>query len=106
MRHPVQFTFLGFFLNSLVDDGKFLDLQETHERIRDRSIFDWLKEKFGEDIDISIYSKEDLNKLTNFFESLSFGTDEQRKMGITKNGLCLLVAYCLEGAQRKEHNIL
>lgn len=105
MRHPIQFTYLGFYLNSLVDSGKKLDLTETHNQIRNRTIFKWLDEKFSDEIDLSLYSKEDLSKLIDFFESLSIATDEKRKMGIEKNGLCLLVAYCFAGVQRTENNI-
>lgn len=104
-RHPVGYTFLGFHFNSLVDNGKSLDLRETHQQIRDRNLFNWLSEKFGDEIDLSLYSEDDLNEILDFFGSISEVTDERRKMGITKNGLCLLVAYCLEAAKRKEESL-
>lgn len=100
MNSPVRYTFLGFYLNSLVDEGNFLDLEETHQQIRNRTLFKWLKEKFDENIDLSIYSKTELDELQHLFENLSVSTDEERKMGVKKNGLCLLVAYCFQGLQQ------
>jgi len=105
MRHPVKFTFLGFYFNALVDSGEFLDLKETHTKLRDKQLFDWLLSMYSDRLDVSLFTKEQLNEIEDFFESLSNTTDEARKMGINKNGLCLLVAYCLEGAQREEKNI-
>lgn len=101
MRHPVPYTFLGFHFNSFIDNGDVLDLKETHKRIRDKAIFPWLKDKYGDRLDISLFSPEDLNSFEAFFESLSISTDENKKMGVKNNGLCLLLAYCLEGAQRE-----
>ena len=106
MRHPVTYTFLGFHFNSLVDAGEVLDLQETHEKIRSKSLFKWLKTKYADSLDISLFSEEQLDKIESFFESLSIATNERRKMGIEKNGLCLLVAYCFEAAQRKVEGLV
>ncbi len=105
MRHPVKFTFLGFHFNSLVDSGEFLDLKETHKKIEERKLFAWLNEKFGNRIDVSLFSEKELSELEEFFGGLSWNVDEERKMGVNKNGLCLLVAYCFEGAQRKPEDI-
>ena len=105
MKHPVKFTFLGFYFNSLVDSGEFLDLKETHSKIRNKELFSWLLTMYSGRLDVSLFSKEQLDEIEDFFESLSITTDEARKMGIEKNGLCLLVAYCLEAAQREEKNL-
>jgi hypothetical protein len=105
MRHPVTYTFLGFYFNSLVDSGEFLDLRETHNKIRSKKLFEWLMTMYSDRLDISLFSKDQLDKIEDFFESLSIATDEARKMGIEKNGLCLLVAYCFEAAQREEKNM-
>ena len=57
MRHPVTYTFLGFHFNSLVDAGEHLDLKETHEKIRSKSLFQWLKAKYDRSVDISLFRK-------------------------------------------------
>lgn len=105
MRHPVTYTYLGFYFNSLVDAGEFLELRETHKKMRDKKLFDWLMSMYSDRLDISLFSKDDLKAIEDFFESMSIATDEYRKMGIERNGLCLLVAYCLEAAQREEKNL-
>jgi hypothetical protein len=106
MRHPVAYTFLGFYFNSLVDSGEVLSLEETHTNIRNKTLFKWLKIKYSDRLDISLFSNEQLNQIENFFESTSIAVDEERKMGIENNGLCLLVAYCFEAAQRREENLI
>lgn len=100
MKHPVTFTFLGFYLNLLVDSGEFLDLSETHKKLNQGGLFLWLKSLYGDRFDISLYSKTELDAIEEFFGNLSNSVDEERKMGISKNGLCLLVAYCFEGLQQ------
>lgn len=105
MRHPTAYTFLGFYFNALVDGGHHLDLSETHLYIRDKGLFNWLMDQFSDELDISLFTSQELDKIESFFQSLSIAVDEERKMGVKNNGLCLLVAYCFEGAQRKEENL-
>ncbi|MDM8159658.1 hypothetical protein QUH73_07530 [Labilibaculum sp. K2S] len=76
-----------------------------HNKIFSGSLFDWLTGLFGDKLDFSLFTKEEINKIEFFFLSFSENTDESRKMGIDKNGLCLLVVYCFEGAQRKPEDI-
>ena len=68
MRHPVTYTFLGFHFNSLVDAGEVLDLQETHKKIRSKSLFKWLKTKYDNSLDISLFSEEQLDKIEKAFK--------------------------------------
>lgn len=100
MKYPINFTYLGFYFNMLVDNGDFLELSETHDKLDNRGLFIWLKSIYGERLDISLYTKEELNYIEDFFGNLSNAVDEESKMGIRKNGLCLLVAYCFEGIQQ------
>lgn len=105
MKHPVKFTFLGFHFNSLLDSGEFLDLKETHQKIKERELFEWLKQKFEDRLDVSLYTETELEELEDFFRGLSWNVDEERKMGVSKNGLCLLLAYCFEGAQTNPNSM-
>jgi hypothetical protein len=102
MKHQTKFTFLGLLLNSLVDNGKYLDLKETHEHLRNKTIFEWLKDQFDDSLDLSLYKSEELREIASFFEDLSVAVNETKKMGITNNGLCLLIAYCFEAIQRQD----
>lgn len=105
MQHPIRFTYLGFHFNSLVDSGEYLDLKETHLHINEMTLFSWLKGKYVNRFDISLFKEEELIVIESFFANLSFNIDAERKMGVTKNGLCLLIAYCFEGAQSKASEI-
>jgi hypothetical protein len=92
-----KFISLASQLLSLIDDGRKLDIEDTHTHIRNKEIFTWLQQKFEGSIDLSLHKTSELSEMIDFFSSLSQVVDERRTMGIGKNGLCLLVAYCLEG---------
>lgn len=38
MSHPIKYTFLGFYLNSLVDKGEFISLSEMKKAIDKKRI--------------------------------------------------------------------
>ena len=101
MRPVTRFTSLAFELNHLLDSGISTDLSETKRRIEDRTVLDWLSAIYGPDyrFDISLHSGDDRRELLDSFNSLLEVTNERRKMGIENNGLCLLLGYCIEGAQ-------
>lgn len=98
-----QLTFLGFYLNGALGSGKYDDItiEEVKTRIRNRTIFDYLKDKLGMDIDFTVLSAEDKQEMIEEWESLADNVDESRKMCVDRNGLCLLVAYILEGIQKR-----
>lgn len=99
-----QLTFLGFYFNGALGSGKYEDIsiREVKEKIRAHTIFDYLKSKLGSDIDLSALSSEDQMELNREWEDLADAVDESRKMCVERNGLCLLVAYILEGIQRRQ----
>jgi len=99
-HHPVRFTLLSFHFNSLIDQGEFLDIKETYQKIDSGELFNWLKEKFSNRLDLSLYDEDDRKYFTNFFGSLYNAVDAERQFGVIKNGLCLLLAYCIEGIQQ------
>jgi hypothetical protein len=95
-----RFTFLGFHLNGLLDDGKTLDFDQTRKHVDDGSLFPWLEEEFGDGVDLSLYTPEDLAAVLEVFQGLSNAVNSRRKFGVEHNGLSLLVAYCFEGIQQ------
>jgi hypothetical protein len=99
-----QLTFLGFYLNGALGSGKYdaISINEVKKRIRAHTIFDYLKDKLGSDIDLSALSPKDRQELNKEWEDLADAVDESRKMCVDRNGLCLLVAYILEGIQRRQ----
>jgi hypothetical protein len=99
----IQLTFLGFYLNGALGSRKYDDIsiEEVKERIRDRTIFDHLKSRLGSDIDITALRPEERLELNEEWADMADAIDESRKMGVDRYGLCLLVAYILEGIQRR-----
>jgi hypothetical protein len=100
-----KFTSLASQLLSLLDAGKKLDMDHTHNHIRDKTLFNWLQEKFPERFDLSSYTKSDLVYIQEQFDTWSHVIDERRKMEIKNNGLCLLIAYCLEAIEGDPNTI-
>ena len=101
MTHPIPFTFIGFMLNSLVDEGNSVTIREVKTRLENNTLFEWLTSKH-EDFDMSLFSKQQLREVENYFNGLANTMDESRKMGVSNNGLCLLVGYCFQAAQSKQ----
>jgi len=98
-----QLTLLGFYLNGAQGSGKYDDItiEEVKARIRDHTIFDYLNSKLGSDVDLSLLSPEEKKELNDEWDSLANAVDESRKMCVDRGGLCLLVAYLLEGIQSR-----
>lgn len=105
MQGNTRFTDLASKLLSLLDAGKKLDMDNTHSHVRDKTVFSWLQEKFRERIDLSKYSNADLVYMQDQFCTWSHVIDERRKMEVEHNGLCLLIAYCLEAIEGDPNTI-
>ncbi len=105
MKYPVKYTFLGFYLNSIVDNGGFVELDIIQSKINGKAVFSYLKEKFGDELDISLYTENEIIEIEDYFYNLDNATDARRKFGIEKNGICLLVAYCFEALQHNPENL-
>ena len=98
-----QLTFLGFYLNGALGSGKYDDIsiEEVKAKIYDRTIFDYLDARLGMDVDSSHLSADDKQELIDEWSDMADVINESRKMCVERNGLCLLVAYLLEGIQRR-----
>lgn len=95
-------TFLAFQLNGAACCGRYddvsIDLIKMH--IEQGTILAFLKERLGLDFDASILTPLDrMELLAEWVDMLEIA--EARKMCVERNGLCLLVAYLLEGVQRR-----
>jgi hypothetical protein len=91
-----RLTRLGFNLVALLDQGKTLDIGQTHKHIGDGLLFTWLKEATGDGIDVSAYGSADRAEILEPFESLSNVADSRRKSGGAQRPGAS-AAYCLEG---------
>jgi hypothetical protein len=102
-------TILILELNMLIDSGKYDDISidEIYSHLESKTIFDFLKEKAGKDIDLSLFGDEGpykgfkdfyLDWMENFYNC--YGGDHRRKWGIENKGLCLLLAWTNEIIQQ------
>ncbi|HEX8553469.1 MAG TPA: hypothetical protein VF695_02070 [Sphingomonas sp.] len=97
-------TFVAFYLNGAMDSGRYDDLgiDEVKREIEAGTIFPFLRARLGNDIDLSILQPADEAELLAEWQDLLAAVNERRKMGIKRRGLTLLVAYLLEGIQRRK----
>lgn len=96
-------TFIAFNLNGAIDSGRYDDLtiDVIKDEIEKGTVFDFLRRRLGADIDLSILVKADEAELLAEWQDLLIAVNERRKMSVEKRGLTLLVAYLLEGIQRR-----
>ena len=94
-------TILGMIgrINMLIDEAKVaITTADVKQHIADGSILDRLKGLYGDFPEFSpIYRAEKVLLLKELKTALErYHGREATKMGIDRNGLCLLVGYCVE----------
>lgn len=96
-------TTLILNLNALLDARKEASITEVRRQIEARAIFEWLEERFGREIDLSLYDAQARWQISADLLALHRGYDgsERRKWGVENNGLCLLIAWVNEIVQQK-----
>lgn len=98
---------VGFCLNGALGSGKYdyISIDEVKRRIEEGSIFEYLSAELGHNLDLTLLSAGYRAELLKEWQDLALAVDEGRKLCVDRNGLCLLVAYLLEGIQRRQdHN--
>lgn len=100
-----KLTVLGFDLNGALGSGQYDDVSipAVKEAIDDGTIFDLLERRLGKDVDLSLLYNDDRAELLDEWRRIINAVDEGRKFAIREgsSGLCLLVAYLLEGIQQR-----
>jgi hypothetical protein len=96
-------TFLAFYLNGAMDSGRFDDISksEIEDEIERGTIFDFLRKRLGTAIDLSILSQADEQTLVEEWQDFVSAINARRKFAVENRGITLLVAYLLEGVQRR-----
>ncbi|WP_133121951.1 hypothetical protein [Pleomorphomonas carboxyditropha] len=96
-------TFIAFYFNSAIDTGRYDDLsiEEVRWEIRFGTIFDFLAKKLDTDIDLSILDPEAKVELLAEWQDMETAIPAGKKFGVENHGLPLLMAYLLEGIQRR-----
>ncbi len=91
-----NFTQLGFYINHLLDEGKFLNMEDVAIHTERGDILTYLDLEFpGEFNSKNLANPEELEKA--FIE---ISTIDPKELIVSKNGLAFLMALCLEYAQR------
>lgn len=96
-------TFLAFQLNGALDSGKYRSItcEQVREAIEAKTIFDFLNNHLGDDIDLSIFFTEKRKEIEEEWQDM-LAIRARKKFLVENNGLCLLVAFCLEGIQQRQ----
>ena len=99
-------TFLCFYLNSAMDSSNYDDISksEVQDQIVAGTIFQFLRQRLGADIDLSILDADREAELLEEWQDMVAAINERKKMGIENRGLTLLIAYLLEGIQRRRYD--
>jgi hypothetical protein len=91
--HITDYTILASQLNRLIDRGESVPLEEIDRRVEDGSILDRLRELY--DLDTGSHDEE----IVDAFQSMANAYDAESDFGVTRNGLALLLGYCITEAQ-------
>lgn len=95
-------TFLAFNVNMVIDLGRRVPISEMRRHLQELTVFDFLESKFKDDyIDLSIADADIRSELSHEWRDMDDCIDTDRKMGVSKDGLCLIVAFILESIQRR-----
>ncbi len=99
-----SFLPLPFYLNSAIDTGRCNDIsfEVVASHIEAGTIFNFLQKRLSGDIDLSIFDNEKQRELIAEWQDILGAGNASRKFGVQKSGSCLLVAYLLEGVQRRQ----
>jgi hypothetical protein len=100
-----QFQTLLWDLIAVSDSGKYDDVSvdEVYRHLRAGSLPNFLVGRFNSEINLSIVSESDWPSLIDEWGNFANAIDAERKYGIAKRGISLLMAYALESMhQRRE----
>ncbi|MEG1563034.1 MAG: hypothetical protein RR365_04820 [Bacteroides sp.] len=96
-NQPFCFVYLGVHLNSLLDKGETWNIADILFKAEQETLVSWLETQ----LDMSPFDTDDKRVLSEEFASLANAVDAEKKMGVSQNGICLLIAYCFELIQNK-----
>lgn len=96
-------TFLAFYVNSAIDTGRYDDLSIDVVRrgVRAGTIFEVLATRLGNDLDLSLLDDAKRAELLDEWQDMEAAIDIRKKFGIERGGLALVMAFILEGIQRR-----
>ncbi len=85
-------------VNALLDKGDFLEPERVHDAISQERLLHLLSDTFP--TDLSLFEDEsDRKSLEELLGRVENGIDAERKFGVSRNGLSLIMAYCIAALQ-------
>src|SRR5437867_1912071 len=99
-------TYLGFETNAVLDacPGFKLPIAEVHSASRAGRLVEHLATRFGAEADLSLLvaHPEELDAVNSALTQAADSLEgrEARKTGVSKNGLCFVIALVLEAIQQ------
>ena len=98
-----RYTYLAFELNTMLDEGDVVSIEEMRRLVDDGTVFEWLDEERAshDDIEGSPVDPDVRDAILTVFRTLN-KADPLRQFGVERNGIALLLAYCIEGIQQQE----
>jgi hypothetical protein len=95
-------TYAAFALTGALDTGRYDDLSvdEIRPAIDDGSVFAFLERRLGSDYRLGRLSDGERAELADEWMHCSNAIDARRTSLVERNGLCLLIAYVVNGIQK------
>jgi hypothetical protein len=89
-----RYYLLAAQINHLLDRGESPAAEEIDDRIFDGTLFDWIEQHYRVKLRLQGYDRA---MALGAFKALATTHPNTRpRFGVSRNGLCVLVAYCLE----------
>ena len=97
----VYLTGMGFYINGALGSGKYdnITIDDVKKEIRKKNILNYLEEKLGSDLDISLWNDEYREEIQSEWYDCEEAIDEKRKLAVQDKGLSLIMAYLLQSIQ-------
>ena len=89
-----RYSLLATQINHLLDRGERPTGEEIDNRIFDGTLFDWIEHHYGVKLWLQGYDRA--MALGALKALATTHPNTRRRFGVSRNGLCVLVAYCLE----------
>lgn len=93
-----KYRFLLWELIAAMDRGVMVDIDDVKRHAEAETISAFLIDRIT-GADFSIFDSSDWNAVNERFSSMDNAIDASRKFGVERNGMCLLMAWALQGLQ-------
>ena len=96
-------TVIAFHLNRAIGSGQHdaITVDDVRQAVRTGIIFSDLRRKLGLDGDLSLMDADTEAELLAEWQDMEVAVDLVRAFGIQRRGLSLLMAFLIEGIQRR-----